>query len=98
MIVRRIRNSSDPIIAVHIYLVIQDSMAEAERSVMFLSERTGDLLRTVEEWAIVGDVETAKRNIDQYRQVGAGYFVFSLPHTKDYDSVLDKVAELVGQL
>jgi hypothetical protein len=47
--------------AAHIYLVVEDTTAEAERSAMFLSEQTGETLDKIKEWAIIGDAETARK-------------------------------------
>lgn len=98
VLTRLIRTGNRPMIAAHIYLVTEDTPAEAERSAVFLSERTGDQLAEVEKWAVVGDAEVAKKRIGQYLEAGASYFVFTLPHTKNYEASLDRVARLVSQL
>jgi alkanesulfonate monooxygenase SsuD/methylene tetrahydromethanopterin reductase-like flavin-dependent oxidoreductase (luciferase family) len=83
-------------VAAHIYLIMKDTATEAERSAMFLSEQTGDTLNKIKEWAIVGDVQTAKERISNYIEAGVQYFVFSLPYTESYEAALDRVARLVG--
>jgi len=94
---RLIKSSEKPKVAAHIYLVIEDTTAEAERSAMFLIEQTGETLDKIKEWAIVGDAETAKERISNYVDVGVHYFAFSVPYTKRYESSLDKVSPLVDQ-
>jgi len=85
------------IVAAHIYLIIEDTTTEAEKSAMFLSQQTGDTLNKIREWAIVGDAQTAKEKISNYIEAGVHYFVFSLPYTKSYEATLDRVARLVGE-
>jgi probable F420-dependent oxidoreductase len=94
---QRIKTRDMPVIATHIYLVMGETTAEAERSAMFLSERTGDALSQIDRWAIIGDAETTKKRISQYMDAGVRYFVFSLPYTKNYETSLDRVARLVSQ-
>jgi alkanesulfonate monooxygenase SsuD/methylene tetrahydromethanopterin reductase-like flavin-dependent oxidoreductase (luciferase family) len=95
---RLIKTGDRPIVVAHIYLIIEDSTTEAERSaVFFLSEQTGDTLNKIKEWAIVGDAETAKERISNYIDAGIHYFVFSVPYTKSYETSLDGVARLVDQ-
>jgi len=84
-------------VVAHIYLIMEDSTIEAERSAVFLSEQTGDTLNEIKEWAITGDAETAKERIGNYIDAGVHYFVFSVPYTKSYEASLDRVARLVGQ-
>jgi len=79
------------------YLIMEGSTIEAERSAVFLSEQTGDTLNKIKERAIVGDAETAKERISNYIDAGVHYFVFSVPYTKSYEASLDRVARLVGQ-
>jgi probable F420-dependent oxidoreductase len=93
----RFKASDKPIVAAHIYLIIEDTTTEADRSAMFLSQQTGDTLNKIKEWAIVGDAQTAKERISNYVEAGVQYFVFSLPHTKSYEATLDRVARLVGE-
>lgn len=94
---RLVKTSEKPVTAAHIYLVVKDTVAEAERSAVFLSEQTGDTLNKIKEWAIVGDPERAKERISNYIDTGVHYFVFSVPYTKNYEASLDRVARLVGQ-
>jgi probable F420-dependent oxidoreductase len=94
---RRTRAGDKPMVAAHIYLVMDDTAAEAERSAMFLSEQTGDTLDKIKEWAIVGDAKTAKERISNYVEAGVHYFAFSLPYTKSYEPSLDRVARLVDE-
>lgn len=86
-----------PMIAAHIYLVTERTDAEAERFAMFLSDRTGDTLSQIKEWAVVGGLETAENRIGQYVDAGVRYFVFSLPHTKNYEASLDRAVRLIDQ-
>jgi probable F420-dependent oxidoreductase len=94
---RRIKTGDKPLVAAHIYLIVEDTTREAERSAMFLSEQTGDTLDRIKEWAIIGDAETAKARMEGYIDAGVCCFVFSLPYTKGYEASLDTVARLVGQ-
>lgn len=94
---RQIKTGEKPVMAAHIYLVIEDTTTEAERSAMFLSEQTGDTLNKIKEWAIIGDAETAKERISNYIDAGVHYFAFSVPYTKSYEASLDKVSRLVDQ-
>jgi probable F420-dependent oxidoreductase len=94
---RGIKASNKPMVAAHIYLVMEDTTTEAERSAMFLSEQTGDALNKVKEWAIVGNAQTTKERISNYIEAGVHYFVFSLPYTKSYGATLDRAARLVGE-
>jgi len=94
---RQIKTGEKPVMAAHIYLVIEDTTTEAERSAMFLSEQTGDTLSKIKEWAIIGDAETAKERISNYIDAGVHYFAFSVPYTKSYEASLDKVSRLVDQ-
>jgi alkanesulfonate monooxygenase SsuD/methylene tetrahydromethanopterin reductase-like flavin-dependent oxidoreductase (luciferase family) len=95
---RPIKAGDKPMVAAHIYLIIDDTTREAERSAMFLSERTGEPLDKIREWAILGDAKTAKERISNYVEAGVHYFVFNLPYTKNYEPSLDRVARLVGEL
>jgi len=92
-----VRTSKKPMIAAHIYLVLEDTKTEAEQSAMFLSEQTGDALDKIKEWAIIGDTEAAKERISNYIDSGVQYFAFSVPYTKHYEASLDKVKRLVDQ-
>ena len=94
---RLIKTGDKPMIAAHIYLVTENTTPGAERSAMFLSERSGDTLSQIKEWAIVGDGEITKKRMSQYLDAGVRYFVFTLPHTKNYETSLDKVARLTSQ-
>jgi probable F420-dependent oxidoreductase len=94
---RWVKTSDMPMVAAHIYLIVEDTTAEAERSAMFLSEQTGDTLSKIKEWAIVGDVETARERISNYIDAGVHYFAFSLPYIKNYEALLDRIMRLVGQ-
>lgn len=94
---RSIKADDEPLLAAHIYLVIEDTTSQAERSSMFLREQTGDTLDKIKEWAILGDAETAKERVSRYVDAGVQCFVFSLPYTKSYEASLDRVARLVGQ-
>lgn len=94
---RLIKTDEKPLIAAHIYLVIENTTTEAERSAMFLSEQTGDTLDKIKEWAIIGDTEMAKERITDYIDAGVEYFVFSVPYTKNYEASLDKASRLIGQ-
>ena len=87
-----------PVTAAHIYLVVKDTVAEAERSANFLSEQTGETLEEIKKWAIIGDAETAKRRISNYVEAGVGCFVFSLPYTPSYETSLERVFRLVSEL
>jgi alkanesulfonate monooxygenase SsuD/methylene tetrahydromethanopterin reductase-like flavin-dependent oxidoreductase (luciferase family) len=95
---RRIKAGDKLMVAAHIYLVMDDTAAEAERSATFLSEQTGETLNKIKEWAIIGDSQTAKERISDYVEAGVHYFVFILPYTKRYEPSLDRVARLVGEL
>jgi probable F420-dependent oxidoreductase len=94
---RLTKAGDERLLAAHIFLVMEDTTTEAERSAMFLSDQTGDTLDKIREWAILGDAETAKERISRYIDAGVQYFVFSLPYTKSYEVSLDRVARLVGQ-
>jgi probable F420-dependent oxidoreductase len=94
---RLIKTGGKPMIAAHIYLVIEDTTKEAERSAMFLSEQTGDTLDKIKEWAVIGDAETAKERIGNYIDAGVHYFAFSVPFTKSYEASLMKASRLVDQ-
>jgi len=94
---RLTKTGDKPMIAAHIYFVSEDTTAEAERSAMFLSEQTGDVLSEVQKWAVVGDPEIAKKRISDYLDAGVRYFVFTLPHAKNYEASLDRTARLAAQ-
>jgi probable F420-dependent oxidoreductase len=85
-------------VAAHVYLVMQDTAAEAERSAKFLSDQTGDTISKIREWAIVGDFNAAKKRIIDYVDAGVEYFVFSLPFTKRYEESLKKVTRLIDEI
>ncbi len=93
-----VKTGNMPMVAAHIYVIAEDTTAEAERSAMFLSEQTGDTISEIKEWAIVGDVETAKERISNYVNAGVQYFSFSLPYVKNYDASLDRVSQLISLL
>jgi probable F420-dependent oxidoreductase len=95
---RLVKTAEKPMTAAHIYLVVKDTVAEAERSATFLSEQTGETINEIKKWAIIGDVETAKRRITNYVEAGVGCFVFSLPPTPNYEASLERVARLVSEL
>ena len=95
----RLGKSTDVrMVAAHVYLIMEDTAAEAERSAMFLSEQTGDPLSKVREWAILGDLNEAKERVSDYIDAGVRYFVFSLPFTKRYEDRLERVARMVGEI
>ena len=94
---QRMKASDKPIVAAHIYLIVEETNTEAARSATFLSEQTGDTLDKIKEWAIVGDAQTARERISNYIEAGVHYFVFSLPYTKNYEAALDGVARVVGE-
>jgi len=85
-------------VAAHVYLVMEDTAVEAERSATFLSEQTGETISKIMEWAIVGDFNAAKERIVDYVDAGVQYFVFSLPFTKRYEESLEKVTRLIGEI
>jgi probable F420-dependent oxidoreductase len=95
---RLVKTAEKPIMAAHIYLVVKDTIAEAERSATFLGEQTGETINEIKKWAIIGDAETAKRRINNYVEAGVSYFVFSLPHTSSYAASLERVSRLVSEL
>jgi alkanesulfonate monooxygenase SsuD/methylene tetrahydromethanopterin reductase-like flavin-dependent oxidoreductase (luciferase family) len=95
---RRIKAGDKPMVAAHIYLILENTTAEAGRSATFLSEQTGETLNKIKEWAILGEAKIAKERISDYVEAGVHYFVFSLPYTKRYGPSLDRVARLVGEL
>jgi alkanesulfonate monooxygenase SsuD/methylene tetrahydromethanopterin reductase-like flavin-dependent oxidoreductase (luciferase family) len=85
-------------VAAHVYLIMEDTAAEAERSATFLSEQTGETISKIREWAIVGDFNAAKERIIGYVDAGVEYFVFSLPFTKRYEESLKKVTRLIDEI
>jgi alkanesulfonate monooxygenase SsuD/methylene tetrahydromethanopterin reductase-like flavin-dependent oxidoreductase (luciferase family) len=94
---RQIKTDNKRMIGAHIYLVTEETAAEAERSAVFLTKQTSEPLSQVKEWAIVGDNEMAENRIRQYLDAGVGYFVFSVPHSDNYDKTLARVARLVSR-
>jgi alkanesulfonate monooxygenase SsuD/methylene tetrahydromethanopterin reductase-like flavin-dependent oxidoreductase (luciferase family) len=86
------------LIAAHIYLILGQNMSRARKSAKFLEERTGETMKKVEEWAIVGDLKTSKARLLDYMDAGVEYFVFSLPYTSQYLDSINPVSELVHQL
>jgi probable F420-dependent oxidoreductase len=95
---RLVKTSDKPVTAAHIYLVVKDTVAEAERSAAFLGEQTGETLDEIKKWAIIGDAETAKRRISNYVEAGVSHLVFSLPYTPSYQDSLERVSRLVSEL
>jgi probable F420-dependent oxidoreductase len=95
---RLVKTAEKPMTAAHIYFIVEDTLAEAERSATFLGKQTGETIDQIEKWAITGDPETAKRRMRNYVEAGVSYFVLSLPLTSNYDASLKRAARLVGEL
>jgi len=89
------RNSDRVLIGAHVSPLTTDKASEAETSVEFLNEQTGDGLSQIKECMIVGDAKIAYERITRYVDTRVSYFVFRPPHTKNS---LDGAAGVVSQL
>lgn len=96
VLLKEIVGSKIPLIAAHIYLVMEETRRDADRSAKFLSKMTGEPIEKVREWAIVGDPGEVRRRLEEYAKAGTEYFVFSLPRTQDLHRRIKSMANEVA--
>lgn len=82
------------IIASHLFICIDTDRRKARQKAEFLKTMTGETLRSIEKWAIIGSPEEVLDRITQYSKVGVSYHVFSFPvgtEEDDYTLLMDEV-------
>jgi len=84
----------DIIIASHLFMCIDTDRRKARRKAEFLKTISGETMRSIEQWAIIGSPEEVLDRISQYSKAGVSYHVFSFPagtEEDDYALLMDKV-------
>ena len=86
------------IIASHLFMCIDTDPRKARRKAEFLKAMTGETIRSIEKWAIIGTPAEVLDRITEYSKVGVSYHVFSFPAGTEEDDYALLMGEVISQI
>ncbi len=87
------------IIASHLFMCIDTNPKKARRKAEFLKAMTGETIRSIEKWAIIGTPAEVMDRVTEYSKVGVSYHIFSFPagtEEADYALLRDEVISKIS--
>ena len=86
------------IVASHLFMCIDTDPRKARRKAEFLKAMTGETIRSIERWAIIGSPDEVLDRVTQYSKVGVSYHVFSFPAGTEEDDYALLMDEVISQI
>jgi len=86
------------IIASHLFMCIDPDPRKARRKAEFLKAMTGETIRSIEKWAIIGTPAEVLDRITEYSKVGVSYHIFSFPAGTEEDDYALLMGEVISQI
>jgi len=93
------KHQKNIIVASHLFMCIDTDSGRARRKAEFLKGMTGENIRSIEKWAIIGTPAEVLDRITEYSKVGVSYHIFSFPagtEEEDYALLRDEVISKIS--